>query len=580
MVDEQHAVEMVDLVLQTGRQDAVGLDLLLGSIAVEIAHAASDRPVDLGIVLWNRQATFLIDRGFVGHPKKFGIGQADRVLGVFVLGDIADDDAPRHRDLDRGEPDARRVIHRLQHVIHQRAHRVVDRCDGVADIAQARVWKLYDLANGHGPQIVEHGGAVNRRRADASPRIGRQDGRSVFDLESRKLAAMSLDDPVLIIGATPISLGLALVAGAGLVVLCVAVWLWRRAATGRARAEADAAQLRRDLDQRGAETRRALDEMNGRMQTIAEVFGTRQGELARALTDRLDGFGQRLGENVQTQSRATHDSLSKLHERLAVIDSAQRNITDLSRNVVGLQDILANKQQRGAFGQGRMEAIITDSLPVDAYSFQATLSTGRRPDCLIQLPGAETGLAIDAKFPLESFTRFRDAEDDAARASAAKQLRTDVQKHVTDIHERYLVPGETQDVALMFVPSESIYADLYEHFDDLMQLAYRKRVIVVGPSLLMLAIQVCQSILRDQRMREQAHVIQAEVGRLMADVHRLKDRVENLQKHFSQAQTDITQIVTSADKVTNRGARIEALDVGEPDDKTPLLPFRSQSAAE
>ncbi|MEO1198983.1 MAG: DNA recombination protein RmuC [Pseudomonadota bacterium] len=390
---------------------------------------------------------------------------------------------------------------------------------------------------------------------------------------------MDLNDTLIIVGTTPISLGATLLGGGGLALLIIMMWLWRSAAARHAQAEAEAHRLAVELDARAADTQRALAEMNGRMQTIADVFGARQGDLARSLTDRLDSFGQRLGENVQTQSRATHDSLSKLNERLAVIDTAQRKITELSQNVVGLQDILADKQQRGAFGQVRMEAIISDALPQTTYSFQATLSNRSRPDCLISLPGTDTALVVDAKFPLEGITRFRDAEDTPARDQAAKQIRTDVSKHIKDIHERYFLPGETQDVALMFVPSEAIYADLYEHFDDVVQAAFRKRVAIVGPSLLMLAVQVCQSILRDQRMREQAHVIQAEVGRLMADVHRLKDRVDNLQKHFSQAQNDITQIVTSADKVSGRSARIEALDLGQPED-APVLPFRPQRAAE
>lgn len=390
---------------------------------------------------------------------------------------------------------------------------------------------------------------------------------------------MTFDQTVLVIGQQPVSFGVALLAGGVALIVLIAIWQWRSAAARQTAAEAEAARLARELDAKAAETQRSLDEMNGRMQTIAEVFGSRQADLAKSLTDRLDSFGQRLGENVQTQARATHESLTRLGERLAVIDNAQQNLTELSRNVVGLQDILANKQQRGAFGQGRMEAIITDALPADAYSFQATLSNNTRPDCLITLPGTETGLVIDAKFPLESFTRYRDAADDGGRADAAKQLKTDIQKHVSDIATRYFIPGETQDVALMFVPSESIYADLYEHFDELMQAAFRKRVVIVGPSLMMLAVQVCQSILRDQRMREQAHVIQAEVGRLMADVVRLKDRVGNLQKHFGQAQTDIDQIVISADKVTSRGTRIEALDLGEPE-SADLLDFRAPNAAE
>ncbi|MEJ8570896.1 DNA recombination protein RmuC [Microbaculum marinum] len=318
---------------------------------------------------------------------------------------------------------------------------------------------------------------------------------------------------------------------------------------------------RHEAELRLAEMSRAQAEMTGRMQTMAEVFSTRHADLARALGERLDNLGHRVGQSMETQTRATHDSLSKLNERLAVIDTAQKNITDLSREVVGLHHILANKQSRGAFGQGRMEAIVQDGLPTGAYEFQATLSNGRRPDCVVRFPNTDAVLVIDAKFPLEAFGAFRDAADEEARKQAAQRLRTDVQKHVTDIGERYFIPGETQDLAIMFVPSESIYADLHEHFEDAVQKAHRARIIVVGPSMLMLSIQVMQSILRDARMREQAHLIHKEVTYLSDDVRRLQERVLKLQGHFGQANKDIEQILTSSEKILKRGDKIEQLDL-------------------
>jgi DNA recombination protein RmuC len=320
---------------------------------------------------------------------------------------------------------------------------------------------------------------------------------------------------------------------------------------------------RLELERQLAELVRSQAEMTGRMQTMAEVFGTRQADLVRHLNERLDGVGHRIGQNLEAQTRATHDNLSKLNERLAVIDTAQKKITELSQEVVSLQQILANKQSRGAFGQGLMEAIVRDGLPPDAVDFQATLSNGRRPDCLIRLPGSDAALVVDAKFPLEAFTAYRAAETGEARKLAQTQLRSDVGKHVSDIRERYFIPGETQDLAIMFVPSESIYADLHEHFDDVIQKAHRTRVILVGPSMLMLAIQVMQSILRDQRMREQAHLIHKEVTILSEDVRRLGERVGKLKTHFDQARTDIDQIETSAGKITKRGEKIAELDFGD-----------------
>ena len=219
-----------------------------------------------------------------------------------------------------------------------------------------------------------------------------------------------------------------------------------------------------------------------------------------------------------------------------MIDSAQKNITDLASQVTSLQSVLANKQSRGAFGQARMEMIIQDGLPKDCYEFQATLTNKARPDCVVHLPDGPP-LVIDAKFPLEAVTAFREAKSDDDRKLATARVRADIAKHVGDIADKYLIPGETQDMALMFVPSESIYAELYDGFDDIFQKAYRAKVIIVSPSLLMLAIQVIQQIRRDARMREAAGKILIEVGLLIADVSRLRDRVENLDKHFGQAST-------------------------------------------
>jgi DNA recombination protein RmuC len=207
-----------------------------------------------------------------------------------------------------------------------------------------------------------------------------------------------------------------------------------------------------------------------------------------------------------------------------------------------------------------MEAIVQDGLPKDAYAFQFTLSNGKRPDCVVFLPGGERPLVIDAKFPLEAISALRTARSDEERKQAAARLRQDVNKHVSDIAERYLIPGETQDLALMFVPSESVYAELYDGFDDLIQKAYRAQVVLVSPSLLMLAIQVMQQILKDSRMREAAHEIRTEVGYLMDDLGRLRERVLNLQKHFGQTSEDVAQILISADKVAKRGGRIESLE--------------------
>jgi DNA recombination protein RmuC len=263
---------------------------------------------------------------------------------------------------------------------------------------------------------------------------------------------------------------------------------------------------------------------------------------------------------MSESGRHTMESLRHLHERLAVIDHAQKNLGELASQVTSLREVLANKQMRGAFGQGRMEAIVRDGLPRGAFEFQFTLSNKTRPDCVVFLPGDDRPIVIDAKFPLEAVSALREAKSEEARKQAAARVRQDVSRHVSDIAERYLIPGETQEVALMFVPSESVYAELYDGFDDLIQKAYRAQVVLVSPSLLMLAIQVMQQILKDARMREAAGQIRTEVGHLMGDIGRLRERVLKLQQHFGQASEDVTQVLISADKIAKRGGRIEALE--------------------
>jgi DNA recombination protein RmuC len=353
--------------------------------------------------------------------------------------------------------------------------------------------------------------------------------------------------------------------------LALIVALLRANAARRREAEA-AAEGRRELEAQLAALAHSNAELGGRLGSMSEWLGSRQADLARVMSERLDNVSARLGAGLESHAQTTGANLSKLNERLAVIDAAQARMVGMTEEVVSLKDILSNKQTRGAFGQGRMEAIVSDGLPVGAYEFQATLSNKARPDCVIRLPGDSRVLAVDAKFPLEAFTLFNEARDDDARKSAVARVRADVGKHVKDIAERYLLPGETQDIALMFVPSESIYSDLVEHFDDVVQRAHRARVVILSPSLMMMAIQITQAILRDQRMRDQAHAIHAEVGKLLNDVRLLAERTAKLESHFRQAQDDVGQIATSAEKVTRRAARIDAMEFSEEAPKVETQP--------
>jgi DNA recombination protein RmuC len=352
-----------------------------------------------------------------------------------------------------------------------------------------------------------------------------------------------------------------------------------RASRAAAQRAEEALRRQREFDARMSELARNGTELAGRVQAFAEAVGSRQADLSRLVSERLDAVGMRVGQGLENQSRATGDHLSKLNERLAVIDAAQAKLTGLTQEVVGLKDILANKQARGAFGQGRMEAIVKDGLPPSAYEFQYTLTNRNRPDCIIRLPGDDRVLVIDAKFPLEAFSALKAAESDELRKQAMTRVRNDIGKHVRDICERYFVPGETQDLAVLFVPSESVYADLAEHFDDLVQKAHNARVIVVSPSLLMMAIQVMQTIVRDARVRDQVHDIQREVQLLVQDVGRLRTRVTKLDTHFRQAQDDVAAITISTEKITRRGDKIEQIDFAQDGaEVTRLVPPRLAAA--
>jgi DNA recombination protein RmuC len=305
-------------------------------------------------------------------------------------------------------------------------------------------------------------------------------------------------------------------------------------------------------------------ELAARVQQMGELLARAQSQLQATVNDRLDAVTQHLGTSMQTATRHTAENLQKLNERLAVIDHAQKNLTELASQVTSLRDVLSNKQTRGAFGQGRMEAIIQDGLPKGSYEFQHTLKNGKRPDCVVLLPD-QRPLVIDAKFPLEAVTAFRDGRTEDERKFAAARVRQDVMKHVNDIAGKYLCPGETQDVALMFVPSESVYAELHDSFDDVVQKAYRAQVMMVSPTLLMLAIQVIQQIQKDSRMREAADTIRTEVGAMMKDVRLLGERVRKLQTHFGQAGEDLNTILTSAGRIERRAGRIEELDFDGPE---------------
>jgi DNA recombination protein RmuC len=368
------------------------------------------------------------------------------------------------------------------------------------------------------------------------------------------------------LNGTPIAVADLLLGAAGLALFLLVIIAWSLAARARAsgRETFAAEERQREMFRAMEEISRQNAGLNGSVRGVAEILGSRQADLARLVADRLDAVGTRVGAGLEASGKTAGEHLAKLNERLAVIDAAQARVAALTQEVVGLKDILSNKQARGAFGQGRLEAIIRDGLPAAAFEFQYTLSNNTRPDCVVRLPGDPRVMVIDAKFPLEAFTALREAASEEARKHAAARVRVDVSKHVRDIAERYFLAGETQDIAILFVPSESLYADLHEFFEDIIQKAHKSRIIIVSPSLLMMAVQVMQAIVRDARVREEAHVIQAEVRRLIEEVERLQTRVAKLDAHFKIAQEDVDQITTSAGKIARRGTRIDRMDFATP----------------
>jgi len=296
-----------------------------------------------------------------------------------------------------------------------------------------------------------------------------------------------------------------------------------------------------------------------------------QEALTRTLGERLEALEKRMGDNLTDSATKTAASIAGIGERLIVIDEAQKNISALSGHVVSLQQVLSNKQSRGAFGQAQMEEIVRDGLPSTLYDFQFTLSNRNRPDCVIRIPGNKALLVIDSKFPLEGFSGLRDATTEDEKKAALAQVRATVTKHVNDIAEKYLIPGEVQTPAIMFVPSESLYADLHDGFSDVIQKAHRANVIVVSPNILMLAINTIQTVMKDARMREQADQIKQEVGALLNDVRLLSDRVLKLQSHFNQADADIKNILISTGKITGRAERIEKVELAPPEAAKSLI---------
>jgi len=336
-------------------------------------------------------------------------------------------------------------------------------------------------------------------------------------------------------------------AAAGVALLLLVFMVAALRATGRLSARVD-------------ELGRSQQQVTGALSQVAEAQARAQAGLSETLERRLEATTRTMGDTLQGSASRTARSLGELQQRLEAIDRAQTNIEKLSGDVLGLQDILSNKQARGAFGEIQLAGIVEAALPPDAFALQATLSNGKRADCLIHMPYPPGPLVIDSKFPLEPYEALIEADTDHARAQAARDLRMALRRHIRAIAERYIIEGETGDGALMFVPSEAVYAELHARFGDVVREGFAARVWIVSPTTCMAVLNTLRAVLKDVRMREQASHIRRELHLLLADLGRLTDRVGNLDRHFEQAGKDISDLRLSAEKAGRRAQRLETFD--------------------
>jgi DNA recombination protein RmuC len=326
---------------------------------------------------------------------------------------------------------------------------------------------------------------------------------------------------------------------------------------------------------------RALAEGQARLQgglaAVAEAQAAAQARLGQTLDARLADVARATGESLGASALRTARSLGDLERRLETIDRAQSKIERLSGDVLGLQDILSNKQTRGAFGEIQLRDIVTKALPPGVAEFQATLSNGRRVDCLIRLPSPPGPIAIDAKFPLEAYEALRAAKGPAEAAEAARRMRVAVRAHLRAIAERYVIEGETAEGALMFLPSEAVYAELHASFGDVVREGFELRVWIVSPTTCMATLTTLRAVLKDARLKAEAHAIRRELGLLGRDLARLGDRVGALDRHFGQAVEDLASVKVSAAKAAGRARRLEDLEFG-PDEAVAGLPDERAAA--
>ena len=376
-------------------------------------------------------------------------------------------------------------------------------------------------------------------------------------------------EPIVEFSGASITLTEALLA-ALLALFCILITAWVMR-SGRSK---ETHELQRHL----AEMRGEQSRLQGRLAQFAEDSERRDANFADVLDTRLANVSDRVGKSLELSQTRNSENLSKLHERLGLIDQAQSNIKALAGEVSGLQSVLSNKQARGAFGEKQMQDLIRAFLPARAFSFQHTLTNKTRVDALIHMPEGHGDVAVDSKFPMESWRRMIDADGSYEAEGAKRDFRNDVMRHIKDISRKYLIEGETYELALLFLPSDAIFAEIHTHFDELVDKGFSQRVVIVSPTTFMATLHTMQAVMNDAEIQKNAALIKREVSVMSEDVARLGERVSRLQKHFRQADQDISDIQVSARKITSRAKKIGTVDF-EPDgldDDTPTLKLVSK----
>lgn len=302
---------------------------------------------------------------------------------------------------------------------------------------------------------------------------------------------------------------------------------------------------------------------------VAERLADNALKSARSMSD----MQERMKETLTGSSEKTTKSLTQLQERLATIDRAQTNIEKLSGDVLSLQDILSNKQRRGMFGEIQLTDIVSKALPAESYTLQATLSNGKRADCLVHLPNPPGPIVIDAKFPFEAYEAYAAADTKEAQAVALRNLGAAVRVHIKAISEKYLIEGETADGALMFLPSEAVYAELHARLPEVVRAGFDARVWIVSPTTCMATLNTMRAILKDARMREQAGEIRKALRLLHRDVEIIGEKAGKLETHLRQAGDDVSGVLTATSRASKRAEKLDNFDFEElaPQAVTPLI---------